>query len=136
MRFADEDQVRGPGRRAGDTTRVRLFPAGSKPATRVQLGCYVADLATITAELDRLKISYELPMIHRLNAADPDGNRVHLIKVATALRSRRRLGLGRLLNDKLAWMFGSSTRLCAHRRTRARQACGTRFYHVLYERSA
>lgn len=60
----------------------QLFPAGSRPATRVQLGFYVADLASIAAELDRLKISYELPMIHRLRTEDPDGNRVHLTEVA------------------------------------------------------
>lgn len=66
------------GRDAG----FQLFPAGQKPATRVQLGFYVADLATVTAELDRLQISYELPMIHRLRTEDPDGNRVHLTEVA------------------------------------------------------
>lgn len=97
----------------GRDSGFQLFPAGSKPATRVQLGFYVADLATVTAELDRLKISYELPMIHRLRTEDPDGNRVHLTEVSNALRSRRHTGLGRLLNDALVWMFGSSTRLCA-----------------------
>ena len=67
----------GLGRHAG----FQLFPAGSKPVTRVQLGFHVADRATIAAELDRLNISYELPMIRRLTTRDPDCNRVHLTEV-------------------------------------------------------
>jgi catechol 2,3-dioxygenase-like lactoylglutathione lyase family enzyme len=66
----------------GHNAGFQLFPAGSTPVTRVQLGLYVADLAIVTPELDRLNISYELPMTRRLTTKDPDGNRVHLTEVA------------------------------------------------------
>ena len=61
---------------------LQLFPSGNKPTTRVQFGFRVADLARVAAELDRLNIRYELPMVRRLRTADPDGNRVHLTEVA------------------------------------------------------
>jgi hypothetical protein len=60
----------------------QLFPSGNKPTTRVQLGFHVGDLARVAAELDRLNITYELPMVRRLLTTDPDRNRVHLTEVA------------------------------------------------------
>ncbi|OBH59557.1 hypothetical protein A5685_03220 [Mycobacterium colombiense] len=60
---------------------LQLFPAGSRPITRVQLGFRVADVATIAAELTRLGIEYEIPGARRLRTRDPNGNRVHLTDV-------------------------------------------------------
>ena len=48
----------------------QLFPSGNKPTTPVQLGFHVADLARVAAELDRLNITYELPMVRRLLTTD------------------------------------------------------------------
>jgi hypothetical protein len=63
------------------STALQLFPAGNRPATMVQLGFRVTDVATVAAELTRLGIEYEIPGVRRLRTRDPSGNRVYLTDV-------------------------------------------------------
>ncbi|MFN8228338.1 MAG: VOC family protein [Mycobacterium sp.] len=59
-------------------TAVQIYPADDRPATTVQLGFRVPDIAAIAHRLDGVGVLYELPLRHRLTTRDPDGNRVHL----------------------------------------------------------
>lgn len=83
----DDDQ---PGRphfsdgQIGKTGPVlQLFPAGDRPATRVQLGFRVTDIASAAVGLTRLGVAHEIPGVRRLRTTDPNGNRVHLTDVIT-----------------------------------------------------
>lgn len=63
-------------------TALQLWPAGTQPVGKVQLGFRVTDIIdTIAAALTELGVEYERPMRRRLRTTDPDGNRVHVSEI-------------------------------------------------------